>query len=175
MASQHSIEDLCCSVERNGKAIGSLVSGVFHMIALFAIGLAVVWAAVLAFMKMIASGHVSVEDILLLFIYVELGAMVGIYFKTNHMPARFLVYIAITALTRMLVGIVGTHHNGPEVEADMGIVLITVAILILALSVLALRFASHRFPSPTGVSDPRIPGVPDIAPYGGGSVQHERD
>ncbi len=36
-----------------------------------------------------------------LFIYLELGAMVGIYFKTNHMPVRFLIYIAITALTRL--------------------------------------------------------------------------
>ena len=29
----------------------------------------------------------SIDDILLLFIYLELGAMVGIYFKTNHMPS----------------------------------------------------------------------------------------
>ena len=28
--------------------------------------------------------------------------MVGIYFKTRRLPVRFLIYIAITALTRML-------------------------------------------------------------------------
>jgi len=25
--------------------------------------------------------------------------MVGIYFKTNHMPVRFLIYVGMTALT----------------------------------------------------------------------------
>jgi phosphate starvation-inducible membrane PsiE len=30
-----------------------------------------------------AAGLASISDILLLFIYLELGAMVGIYFKTN--------------------------------------------------------------------------------------------
>ncbi|MFC1357094.1 MAG: hypothetical protein G8D58_10720 [gamma proteobacterium symbiont of Phacoides pectinatus] len=42
------------------------------------------------------------KDVLLLFIYLELGAMVGIYFKTKRLPVRFLIYIAITALTRLL-------------------------------------------------------------------------
>jgi phosphate starvation-inducible membrane PsiE len=59
-------------------------------------------------------GGVSVDDILLLFIYLELGAMVGIYFKTNHMPIRFLLYVAITALTRLLIGDV-SHHKAPDV------------------------------------------------------------
>ena len=49
------------------------------------------WAAVLAFVQMVDQGGASIEDILLLFIYLELGAMVGIYFKTNHMPVRFLI------------------------------------------------------------------------------------
>ena len=78
---------------------GLLVDG-FHYLALFAIGGAIVWSAVLAFIGMAGKGHASIEDILLLFIYLELGAMVGIYFKTNHMPVRFLIYVGITALTR---------------------------------------------------------------------------
>ena len=53
----------------------------------------------------------SIEDILLLFIYLELGAVVGIYFKTNHMPVRFLIYVAITALTRMLLEYLNNWHN----------------------------------------------------------------
>ena len=31
----------------------------------------------------------------LLFIYLELGAMMGIYFKTERLPVLFLLYIAI--------------------------------------------------------------------------------
>jgi len=33
---------------------------------------------------MVEKGHITIDDILLLFIYLELGAMVGIYFKTNR-------------------------------------------------------------------------------------------
>ncbi len=55
----------------------------FHYLALFAIGAATAWAALMAFLDMVGKGSASVDDILLLFIYLELGAMVGIYFKTN--------------------------------------------------------------------------------------------
>jgi phosphate starvation-inducible membrane PsiE len=68
--------------------------------------------------------------------------MVGIYFKTNHMPVRFLIYVAITALTRHMVGVV-TAHQQPEIE----MVIMAGAILVLAISVLVLRYASSRFPS----------------------------
>ena len=87
----------------------ALVSG-FHLLALFAIGATIVWAAVFEFFKMVAQGHATVEDILLLFIFLELGAMVGIYFTTNHMPVRFLLYVALTALTRLLIGMVKLEH-----------------------------------------------------------------
>ena len=52
--------------------------------ALFAIGAVTAWAAVMEFLGMLENGHIKIDDILLLFIYLELGAMVGIYFKTNH-------------------------------------------------------------------------------------------
>ena len=124
-----------------------LVDG-FHYLALFAIGGAIVWSAVLAFLGMAAKGHASIDDILLLFIYLELGAMVGIYFKTNHMPVRFLIYVAMTALTRLLIADVQAHHR-----PDMGIVLVSGAILLLALATLVVRYGSFRFPS--GQSDAR--------------------
>ena len=59
---------------------------------------------------MAQKGHASIDDILLLFIYLELGAMVGIYFKTNHMPVRFLIYVAMTALTRLLISDIHAHQ-----------------------------------------------------------------
>ena len=84
-------------------AFGKLLVDGFHYLALFAIGGAIVWSAGVALAGMWTKGHASIDDILLLFIYLELGAMVGIYFKTNHMPVRFLIYVAITALTRLLI------------------------------------------------------------------------
>jgi phosphate starvation-inducible membrane PsiE len=124
------------------NSIGNLLVEGFHYIGLFAIGAVTAWASVMAFMEMLDEGRASVDDILLLFIYLELGAMVGIYFKTNHLPIRFLLYIAITALTRYLIGDV-SHHKAP----DMGLLYLCGGIFLLSLSVLAVRFASHKFPS----------------------------
>jgi phosphate starvation-inducible membrane PsiE len=120
---------------------GALVEG-FHYLALFAIGGAIVWSAGYAFIGMTGKGYASIDDILLLFIYLELGAMVGIYFKTNHMPVRFLIYVGITALTRLLVGDIATHH-----KLDWGLVMVSGSILLLAFANLVVRYGSARFPS----------------------------
>jgi phosphate starvation-inducible membrane PsiE len=122
--------------------LGNVLVDAFHYLALFAIGAATVWSAVVAFLGMAAKGHASIDDILLLFIYLELGAMVGIYFKTNHMPVRFLIYVAMTALTRLLISDVQSHH-----APDMGIVLAAGAILLLALATLVVRYGSAKFPA----------------------------
>lgn len=129
-------------LNRFSEVVGSLLVDAFHYLALFAIGGAIVWSAVHAFIDMAAAGRASIDDILLLFIYLELGAMVGIYFKTNHMPVRFLIYVGITALTRLLVGDIATHHR-----LDWGIVMVAGAILLLALANLVVRYGSSRYPS----------------------------
>ena len=129
-------------LNRFSEVAGSLLVDAFHYLALFAIGGAIVWSAVHAFIGMTAAGRASIDDILLLFIYLELGAMVGIYFKTNHMPVRFLIYVGITALTRLLVGDIATHH-----QLGWGIVMVAGAILLLALANLVVRYGSARFPS----------------------------
>ena len=125
---------------------GTLLADGFHYLALFAIGAAIVWSAGYAFIEMTGKGHASIDDILLLFIYLELGAMVGIYFKTNHMPVRFLIYVAMTALTRMLISDVSAHHR-----PDMGAILVSAAILLLAFATLVIRYGSFKYPS--GQSD----------------------
>ena len=96
--------------------IGNLLSETFHLLGLFAIGAATMWAALLAFSTMITKGQATLEDLLLLFIYLEVGSMVGIYFKTNHLPVRFLIYVGITALTRHMIVVVqrelAARHRG---------------------------------------------------------------
>jgi len=131
-------------VDDIAHALGNVLVDAFHLLALFAIGAATVWSAVVAFLGMMTKGHAAIDDILLLFIYLELGAMVGIYFKTNHMPVRFLIYVAMTALTRLLISDVQSHH-----APDMGIVLVAGAILLLAFATLVIRYASSKFPSPS--------------------------
>ncbi len=162
------IEKASQKVHKHADKFGeALVSG-FHLLALFAIGATIVWAAVFEFFKMMAQGHATVEDILLLFIFLELGAMVGIYFTTNHMPVRFLLYIALTALTRLLIGMVKLEH-GELIDAiqnpHLGLLVVSGCILLLAIAVLTLRYASNTYPSVTRTvgANADAGGVQDMA------------
>jgi protein PsiE len=131
--------------------IGTFLVDAFHFLALFAIGATTVWSAVVAFIGMVGQGRASLADILLLFIYLEIGAMVGIYFKTTRLPVRYLIYVAITALARVLIEIVGA-----EQRTGMDILIITGGILVLSFAVLILRFGSYKYPSDRPASD--LPG-----------------
>jgi len=74
--------------------------------------------------------------------------MVGIYFKTTRLPVRYLIYIAITALGRVLIEIVGAEHR-----TGMDILVVAGAVLLLSFSVLVLRFGSYKYPSESPASD----------------------
>jgi len=102
------------SMKDTADAVGAFLVDVFHYLAVFAIGATTVWSAAAAFIGMTARGRASLADILLLLIYLiylGIGAMVVIYFKTTHLPVRYLIYIAITALGRVLIEIVGAEHQ----------------------------------------------------------------
>src|ERR1700737_3835849 len=129
-------------------AVGQFLVDAFHFLALFVIGATTVWSAVAAFIGMAAQGRASLGDILLLFIYLEIGAMVGIYFKTTRLPVRYLIYIAITALGRVLIEIVGAEHR-----TGTDLLVVAGEILLLSFAVLVLRFGSHRFPSDIPAAD----------------------
>jgi protein PsiE len=116
-------------------SIGSFLVDAFHLLGLFAIGATTVWSAAAVFIGIAAQGHASLGDILLLFIYLEFGAIVGIYFKTTRLPVRYLMYIAMTALGRVLIEIVGAEHR-----TGMVILIIAGAILLLSFAVLVLRY-----------------------------------
>ena len=113
-----------------------LVDG-FLLVGLFVLGATIVWAAVHEYWRMFQAGRARLDDILLLFIYLELGAMVGIYFKTSRLPVLFLLYVAITALTRFLVADVKDLQF-------INIIMLTGAILMLTLSILILEAAKKK-------------------------------
>jgi protein PsiE len=134
------------SIQRSGD----ILVDIFHYIALFGIGSTVVWSGVHDYIGMMKVGHASLEDILLLFIYLELGAMVGIYFRTRRLPVQFLIYIAITALSRHLV------IDVQKVADDFHLYLllsIAGAIGILSLAILVLSYSDRKFGSPCDQHD----------------------
>ena len=137
------------NIEKNANEVGNLLVRAFHYLALFAIGSAIVWSAFFTFIELLEKTSASIEDILLLFIYLELGAIVGIYFKTDHMPVRFLIYVGITALTRMLLEYLNEWHSSPTDQIHYEILIICGGIVMLAIGILILRYASHNYPSKT--------------------------
>jgi protein PsiE len=86
----------------------------------------------------LAKPYATLDDILLLFICLELGAMAGIFFRTHYLPVIFLLFISMTALPRYLVIDLKSFDN-------MKILTIVSAILLLSVAALILRFAENRF------------------------------
>ncbi|MEY4769180.1 MAG: hypothetical protein RL637_1819 [Pseudomonadota bacterium] len=115
-----------------------LVEG-FHYLALFGIGAMVIWSAIYDYAVMIRAGHATLEDILLLFIYLELGSMIGIYFKTKRLPVQFLIYIAITALSRHLV--IDVRKVADEFQLYL-LLAITMAIVLLSCAIFILSYTA---------------------------------
>jgi len=142
------------TVDRLGNALVSA----FQVVALFVIGATIVWSAATDYLRMIATGHAALDDILLLFIYLELGTIVGIYFKTDRLPVLFLLYVAITALTRFLAVDVKTL----SIETVLAV---TGSILVLTLATLVVQIASSRFevPAPHSSIDAGKPETPGPA------------
>ncbi len=83
--------------------------------------------------------RVDLADLLLLFIYLEVVAMVGIYFESHALPVRFPMYIAMVALARYLI------LDSKDMQWDR-LLGVGAVILILALAILVIRFGHVRFP-----------------------------
>jgi protein PsiE len=88
---------------------------------------------------MIERGAVILPDILLLFIYLEILTMVGLYFTSGKLPVRYPIYIAMVAIARFII--IGMKDmNGWNTVA------LSAAILVLALAVLVIRYGHTRMP-----------------------------
>jgi len=89
--------------------------------------------------EMVLARKVLLQDILLLFIYLEILTMVGLYFKSGKLPLRYPIYIAMVAIARYII--IGMKQlDGWTILAFAG------AILVLALAVVAIRYGHVRLP-----------------------------
>lgn len=117
---------------------GDFAVEAFHLLGLFAIGVTIVWTAVHEYMIIMEKDFASLSDILLLFIYLELGAMVGIYFKTKRLPVIFLLFISLTALTRYLT-------VDLKQMSETQLIAVVGAILLLSIAALILHYAESKY------------------------------
>ena len=113
------------------KQVGLKMAQIFQIVLLFIAGFAILWATIIEVGSVVDKGGPGLGDVLMLFLLSELAAMVAIYFKTNQLSVRFLVYIAITALTRVLVVDVKTMANATVITLVGAIFALTLGVLIL--------------------------------------------
>ena len=84
----------------------------------------------------IGTGSVQLGDVLLMFLYTEVIAMVAVFYTGRGQPFVFPIFIAITALARLIV------LQGKEMDPN-SIVIEAGAILLLAVAaVILLRYLS---------------------------------
>ena len=67
------------------------------------IGMLTVVASADAIFSIIIAREVTLPDLFLLFIYVEIIGMIGAFYSTNRIPVTLPIIIAITALCRLIV------------------------------------------------------------------------
>lgn len=124
---------------KKAEKFGQILIDYFHLFGLFVLFITVAYMAGQSFIEIIFVGKISLKDVLLLFIYLEIGAMIGIYFKTHKLPVQFLIYVTITALTRVLTIDIKNMDN-------FTVLTISVSIFIMVLSATVLnRFNNDNY------------------------------
>ena len=100
-------------------------------------------ATVIAFgaeiMLMVEHRAVNLADLLLLFIYLEVLAMVAIYLKSGKLPIRIPLYIAIVALARYMI-------LDMKAMDSWRMLAVAGAALIMAITILVIRYGHVRYP-----------------------------
>jgi len=123
----------------NINRVGHKILTWIQDVGLIVIAISTVVAVGIEIKVMVDAGTVTLADLLLLFIYLEVLAMISIYLESGKLPVRIPLYIAIVALARYLV----LDMKGMDTWKVMGV---SAAALILAVTVLVIRFGHTRFP-----------------------------
>ncbi|MDE1179974.1 phosphate-starvation-inducible PsiE family protein [Paraburkholderia sp.] len=111
-----------------------------ELIGLLVIGIGTALAMGHLIWKMADSGSVTLTDLLLMFLYLEVFAMVGQYLKAGQLPVRFPLYIAMVSIARDLILRAGAN-------TELHLIASAVAIVLIALGVLLIRYGQTRYPS----------------------------
>jgi len=81
--------------------------------------------------------RVTLKELLLMFIYVEVIAMVAVYYESKKIPITLPLFIAITAISRLLI-LQGKDQPPANLLYESG------AILILAISCAVISYRPAR-------------------------------
>lgn len=123
------------------KRINMRLLSFVENIGLLVIAIATVVAMFSEILSMLNAMRVTLADLLLMFLYMEVLAMVGLYYSSGKMPVRFPLYIGMVALARYLV------LDMKEMDV-WRMLTVSCSILLLTLAVLLIRFGHVRYPYP---------------------------
>ena len=124
---------------RRATRLGAQVLWALEIGGLVIIAIATLIAGALEVMHMVDKQSIDLADLLLLFLYLEVLAMVGIYLESGALPVRLPLYIGIVALARYII--IDAKHMD-----DLRILAISAGILILTIAVLVTNYTHHRYP-----------------------------
>ena len=118
-------------------AVSSFVSFIEKAV-IFVILVSTITAIIFEILKMINAQYVELADLLLLFIYVEVIGMVRVYMISNRVRMTYPLFIAITALSRLII-LQGKDSNPDLLLYEAGaIVLVAIAVVILRIRYIPL-------------------------------------
>ena len=101
------------------------------------VALATLFAALVEVKVMLDNRMVTLADLLLLFIYTEVLGIVGAFYKSNKIPITLPLFIAITALSRLII-LKGSGSDPTNILFEAG------AILLIAVACLVIRFRPNE-------------------------------
>ena len=127
----------------NAQVVYQKVSNQLIFVTEFLILASTAIALYLEVMFMINNRNVTLNDILLLFIYLEVIAMVAQFVKSSKLPIRMPICISIVALSRFMIIDMKNMDN-------LRVVAIAVAIFILATAVILIRIVQYKYPEAKG-------------------------
>ena len=104
-----------------------------QLIALLIILVATIIAFGIEIYQMIVVQKVTLADLLLLFLYLEVLAMVRVFWESQSIQITLPLFIAITALSRFII-LQGKSINPEVLLYEAG------AIVLIAIAILVLRF-----------------------------------
>ena len=104
------------------------------------------YAVIVEIITVVSMRAVKLTDLLLLFIYAEVLGMVAAFYKFRKIPITVPIFIAITALCRLII-LQGKGINTIDLLYESG------AILLLALSALVIRWNLINLKRPISEAD----------------------
>ncbi len=112
---------------------------IVEYLGLLIIALATTVAIYQEAMVMVEARKVGLADLLLMFLYLEVLAMIGQYFKSGQLPVRFPLYIAMVALARYVI-------LEQKDMSEWRMLAVSGSILLLTIAVLIIRYGHVKFP-----------------------------